>query len=183
MISGVYYQSEMPLGWQVGAPPSAAALAEWMHTDAVVLRALASVESQPVAYETEFGNDVEKKLDRVEAKLDLALNLLSNLLAQHTPKPETCPVTLSASTIEWVSHGAAPAKGSIVISLFINPRLPQPLLLPASVREIGAVAGGTRIVADFTHLSEEVQESLERTVFRNHRRYIQAMHSGNNRQG
>ena len=181
MISGVYYQSEMPVSWQTGAPPSASILHEWMHTDTVVLHALASVESQPSAYETEFGNDVEKKLDRVEAKLDLALNLLSNLLAQHTPKPESCPVTLSASTIEWVSHGAPPAKGSIVISLFINPRLPQPLLLPASVRETRAAAGGTHIVADFTHLSEEVKDSLERTVFRNHRRHIQAMHDS--RQG
>ena len=181
MISGVYYQSEIPVGWQAGAPPSAAVLHEWMHTNAVILHALASMETQSSARESEFGNDVEKKLDRVEAKLDLALNLLSHLLAQHAPKPETCPVTLSASTIEWVSHGAAPARGNIVLSLFINPRLPQPLLLPANVRESVAVAGGTRIIADFTHLNEEVKDSLERTVFRNHRRHIQAMHD--NRQG
>lgn len=183
MINGVYYQSEMPVAWQVGAPPSAAILLEWMHTDTVVLHALAGMESQPSSHDTEFGNDIEKKLDRVEAKLDLALNMLCRLLAQHTPKPETCPVTLSASTIEWISSATPPAKGSIVISLFIDPRLPQPLLLPANVRESGAAAGGTRIVADFTHLSEEVQENLERAVFRNHRRHIQAMHSGGNRQG
>jgi len=172
----------MPVAWQAGAPPSAATLLEWMHTDTVVLRALTNMESPPSSRDTESGDEVEKKLDRVEAKLDLALNMLFTLLAQHTPKPETCPVTLSASTIEWVCGGVAPAKGGIVISLFIDPRLPQPLLLPANVRESLSVAGGTRIVADFTHLSEEVEEGLERTVFRNHRRHIQAMHSGGNRQ-
>ena len=183
MIGGVYFQGEIPLGWQVGAPPSAAALHEWMHADAVLLNALAGMESQLSAHETEFGGDMEKRLDRLEAKLDLALNLLSNLLAQNTPKPETCPVTLSASTIEWVSRSAAPAKGSIVISLFIDPRMPQPLMLPASVRESDAATGGTRIVADFTHLSEEVKDSLERAVFRHHRRHIQAMHGANKHQG
>lgn len=181
MFNGVYYHSEMPVAWQAGTPPSAAVLLQWMHTDAVVLYALAGMESQPSQRDAELSNDMEKKLDRVEAKVDLALNLLFNLLAQHTTKPKTCPVTLSASAIEWVSNGAAPEMGDIVISLFIDPRLPQPLLLPANVRETEAVAAGTRIVADFTHLSDEVGDCLERTVFRNHRRHIQAMHSGGDR--
>lgn len=182
-MKGVYYQSEMPISWRLGTAPPPGILSEWMHTDAVVLRALAGMDTQAPTRETEFGNEMEKKLDRVEAKLDLALNLLSNLLAQHIPKSEICPVTLSASMIEWVSRAAAPAKGGIVISLFIDPRLPQPLLLPANVRESEATTAGVRIAADFTHLSEEVEESLERTVFRNHRRHIQAMHSGSGHQG
>jgi hypothetical protein len=174
-FKGVSYQAEMPVSWQAGPPPSATVLQEWMHTNVVVLHALASMESQPPEYEKEFGNDMERRLERVEVKLDLALDLLSRLLAQHSPKPDSCPVTLSASLIEWISHGTA-AAGNIVISLFINPRLPQALLLPASVRESTAVPGGTRIAAEFTHLSEEVQEWLERTVFRNHRRFIQSRH-------
>lgn len=182
MISGVYYQNEMPVGWQVGMPPSATILHEWMHANAVALSALANMEIQSSTRETEFGNDLEKKLNRVEAKLDLALNLLSSLIARKTPKPESYPVTLSAAAIEWVSRDATPTAGNIIVALFIDPRLPQPLMLPAAVRESVTTNSGTRTTADFTHLSEEVEESLERTVFRNHRRHIQSMHE-ENRQG
>lgn len=178
-FSGVSYQAEMPLGWQSGPLPAATVLHEWMHTNVVLLHALATMETQAPARDNESGNDMERKLERVEVKLDLALDLLSKLLAQHIPKPASCPVTLSASGIEWVCQGTPPA-GNIVISLFINPRLAQPLLLPASVRNATTAASGTRIAAEFTHLNEEVQEWLERTVFRNHRRFIQSRHRDEN---
>lgn len=178
-FSGVSYQAEMPLGWQSGPLPAATVLNEWMHTNVVLLHALATMETQAPARENESGNDVERKLERVEVKLDLTLNLLSKLLAQHIPQPDACPVTLSASRIEWIGKGTPPA-GNIVISLFVNPRLAQPLLLPASVRSATVVATGTRIVAEFTHLSEETEEWLERTVFRNHRRFIQSRHRDEN---
>lgn len=181
MFGGVYYKSEMPVGWQPGAPPSVAILSEWMRVNAVVLHALAGMEIQPSARENELCSDMEKKFDRVEAKLDLALNLLSSFLAQHAPKPETCPVTLGASAIEWLDRSKTPASGSIILSLYITPSLPQPLMLPAFVRESVAQPDGTRIVAEFTDLSEEVRDSLERTVFRNHRRYVQAMHGSSGR--
>ena len=172
-FGGVSYQAEMPLAWQPGPLPADTVLQEWMHTNVVLLHALATMEAQAPERENEHGNDMERKLERVEVKLDLALDLLSRLLTQHSPKPDACTVTLSASVIEWVSQGTPPP-GNIVISLFINPRLAQPLRLPASIRNTTSVAGGTRIVAEFTHLSEEAQEWLERTVFRNHRRFIQS---------
>ncbi len=172
-FGGVSYQAEIPLGWQAAPPPQAAVLQEWMHTNAVLLHAFATMEGQPPERDSESGSEIE----RIEVKLDLVLNLLARLLAQHAPRPEPSRVTLSAAVIEWLCLGAAPPAGSdIVISLFINPYLPQPLLLPARVRAARTETGGTQVAAEFTHLSEEAGEWLERTVFRNHRRFIQARH-------
>lgn len=175
-FGSVSYKVETPVGWQPLPPHSATVLQEWMHTNAVLLHALATMETQPPERDKESSSEIE----RIEVKLDLALNLLARLLSQHAPKPEPCPATLSASLIEWIGHGQAPTAGNeILISLFINPQLAQPLLLPAKVNAALPVAGGTRIVAEFIQLSEEVGEWLERTVFRNHRRFIQAMHDEN----
>jgi hypothetical protein len=173
-FGGVSYQAEMPLGWEPMPQISAMVLQEWMHTNAVLLHALATMETQPPERDQENSSDIE----RIEAKLDLALNLLAKLLSQHAARPESRPASLSAAVIEWLDGGAqAPATGSdILISLYIHPQLAQPLLLPAKVRSSQPVAGGTRVAAEFTRLSEEVGDWLERTVFRNHRRFIQSRH-------
>lgn len=174
-LSGVSFQAEMPLGWEAVSLPAGNVLHEWMHANVALLHALSTMETQAPEYENESGSDVDRRLDRVEAKLDLMLNLLSRVLARSAPQPAACTVTLSASRIEWISSANAPVAGqNVVISLFINPRLPQPLLLPARVLTASATTGGTRVGAEFSHLSEEAQEWLERTVFRYHRRFIQS---------
>ena len=174
-FSGVSFQAELPLGWETTALPAENVLQEWMHTNVALLHALATMEGQAPEYEKESAGEVDRRLDRIEAKLELMLNLLSRVLARSASKPGACPVTLSASRIEWIDGGHAPAAGQdVVISLFINPRLPQPLLLPARVRAVSSAAAGTLVRAEFSHLSEEAQEWLERTVFRHHRRFIQS---------
>lgn len=176
-LSGVSFQAELPLGWAVQAtPPAAPQLSGWMHTNTVLLRALAMLEIQPPERDPELANEQDHRFERLEAKLDLALDLLSGLIAQHTPQPETRSISLSANAIAWVGSDAPSPGQTLLISLFISPRLPQPLRLPARVRASTAAAGGMRTVAEFTHLDESTRDWLERTVFRNHRRFIQARH-------
>jgi hypothetical protein len=79
---------------------------------------------------------------------------------------------LSAQAVAWKSDSLPPAGSAVLITLHISSRLPQPLRLTAIVKRSGQ--GGAEAV--FTHLGEELQDWLERTVFRQHRRHIQAMH-------
>lgn len=145
-----------------------------MHTNTVLLRALATIEAQPpiTDYESEPGSPTGRMLERLEAKVDLALILMGRLLSQEHPAHYPVPLTLSAQAVEWKSDSLPPPGSPILITLHLSPTLPQPLRLTAIVKRSGQ--GSAEAV--FTHLNEEMKEWLERTVFRQHRRHIQAMH-------
>ena len=172
-IGGVYFQASLPLSWRSAEALSEENVRAWMHTNAVLLRALATMEIPQLERDNEPGAENEKRLERLEAKLDLALDLLARLLARDTAKPPAYPATLSATAIEWLGN-TTPPSGDLVISLYLDPRLPQPLHLPAAVIASTPTSAGQRTLAEFRRLDEETQEWLERMVFRQHRRHIQA---------
>ncbi len=174
METGVSFQADLPLEWRPLGDTEQHVLDIWMHTNVVLLRALATIEAQPpiTDYESEPGSPTGRMLERLEAKVDLALTLLGRLLSQEQPAPRPIPLSLSAQAVTWKSEPLPPAGSPILLTLHISPRLPQPLRLTAIVKRSGQ--GSAEAV--FTHLGEEMQDWLERTVFRQHRRHIQAMH-------
>lgn len=175
-LSPVHYQALLPLAWVVAGALDAARLSVWMHTNAILLRALATIEAQPPAtdYESEPGTPTGRMLERLEAKIDLSLSLLSRLLGHESSLQQALPVTLSANAVEWESASLPEAGSEILLTLHLSPKLPHPLQLPARVER----SGNGRALARFTHLDEETRDWLERTVFRQHRRHIQALHQG-----
>ncbi|MEW5943452.1 MAG: PilZ domain-containing protein [Pseudomonadota bacterium] len=170
--SGVFYQAAMPLGWHPASSVPKETLEQWMHANVILLRALAVFESLPADWEKDFGQNTGKALDRLEAKVDLTLNLLTLLLRQQLSPPLPRPATLSADSIEWIGEEAPPAGSEVAISVWISPKLPQPLVLPAAITAAEPQPGGFRIRAALTHLSPEACDWLERTIFRYHRRAI-----------
>lgn len=168
---GVSYFTVIPLNWRAEAEPSPGDITVWMYDDVALMRALATIESMQPELEVDSG--VGKALERLEFKIDLTLNLVAKLLTQHAIFPSACPVFVGAEGMEWVSQEAAIEGEHIVISAYISPKLPQPLVLPAKIKAVRQESGGTRIYATFTHLNEEAQDWLSRTVFRYHRRAVQ----------
>ena len=174
---GVSYFTVMPLSWRPEAEPSADDIAIWMHGDVTLLRALSTIEAMQPERDGDMGSGVGKVLERLEFKIDLTLGLVAKLLAENAVMPSTRPVFVSAERMEWIGKEAASEGDDIVISAYISPKLPQPLLLPAKIKAVQQEPDGTRIYATFTHLSEEAQDWLSRTVFRYHRRAIKPHHS------
>lgn len=175
---GVSYFTLIPLSWRPEAEPSADDIAVWMYGDVTLLRALATIESMQPERDGDMGAGIGKVLERLEFKIDLTLSLVAKLLAENAALPSTCPVFINAEGMEWISKETATEGDDIVISAYISPKLPQPLLLPAKIKAVQQEPGGTRVYATFTHLSEEVQDWLSRTVFRYHRRAIKPHHHG-----
>jgi|GEM_PF-966936 len=173
-LSPVHYQALLPLTWVAAESLDAAKLSVWMHTNAVLLRALATIEAQPPAsdYESEPGTPTGRMLERLEAKIDLSLSLLSCLLGHEAHHQQALPATLSAGGIEWESASLPEAGSEILLTLHLSPKLPHPLQLPAHVER----SGNGRALARFVHLDDDTRDWLERTVFRQHRRSIQALH-------
>lgn len=174
---GIYYAADLPLSWTVLSHISAAQAEQWQHDAVALLRALAVFETPIAEADRDLASAAGKSLERLEAKLDMALNLMMQLVRQNLELPATHSVILRASSVEWTGETMPEPGQSILVSLHLSPKLPQPLLIPATVAALENTESGTRVRAGFAHLNQEMEDWLERTLFRFHRRSIQQHHS------
>lgn len=137
---------------------------------AALLRALALIEESGEA-ERDDGDPRSAELARVEAKLDLVLALLGAVVRGQ--QPELPPVALHWSRLGARLHAdAAPAAAAGRLRIALDPRLPQPLDLPATVIACEPEGEGVRLWLRFGPLDPALESALERHVFRRHRRAI-----------
>lgn len=163
--AGVTLELTLPLAFTPQASFSPQQLAEWMRGNVSLLQALASLES---SRERDGDSAGDPALARLEAKVDLALQLISELLRREARLPDPTAVSLSSSGLCW--HGSAPLHATGVVALYLAPRLPWPLMLPVQITGVA----GERVHARLLHLDEDSQTWLDRTLFRHHRRSVQA---------
>jgi hypothetical protein len=173
---GVFFEASLPLGW---APEHALGTAESemrRNTNIALLRALASLEAQSADHEGDKQDAMQKMLERVESKLDLVLVLLAGGVHRPAAIPHEKNVTLYSRIVRWDEPSdTAPGLGQrILVSLYLSPRLPQPLLLSAQVDTVDAGSEKAVVTARFTAADDESGEWLTRTIFRYHRRALQA---------
>lgn len=161
----LHFDGHLPLAWHVAGEAPEQAVISQANTE--VLRVIASLDeptASPHAEDSERGQE----LLRLEAKLDLALDLIGQLLRREVALPAKTAVRLAATGIDW-DGAELPRPGEHVeVEVFLDERYPRPLLLHA---EVTAVAAG-RVHARFTLVDSELQDELEKFIFRHHRRSI-----------
>lgn len=165
MSEGLFCECHMPLVWH------AESLAPHMRQSrmqeaALLLAALNQIEA---THELESSGAENRRLDRIEAKLDLTLHLLARTL-ETGAAPEAKIVLLSPAGAQWQDI-APPAPGAALIVEFRpSEALPLSLKLPAIALE--PLSGNARV--KFEGLSETLDEALYQFVFRRHRQAIRA---------
>jgi hypothetical protein len=163
----------LPFAWRRLDDTSRSNLPRAFEINRTLLAALALLD-QPLAVHE--GHD-RAGLDRLETKLDLALNLLGLMLSAQRPAPLSQFLRLSQHDISWLDE-AGPEPGSeVLVLLHASTRLPLHLTLPARVAALNTEAEGIRVHASFEQLSKELRESLAQWVFREHRREVHARHA------
>lgn len=174
--TGVSYTATLPLSWHEAGTIAPGKIEHWQHANIALLHALATIEVVPTDREKELG-PAAKAYERLEAKVDVMLDMLGRLLAERIETPPEHPITLRANGLEWLDTTAPVPGREIVICLYLSPKLPQSLTLIANVQSCVQEGGSTRVQCVFTHLNTELTEWLERTVFRYHRRAVHHMQS------
>lgn len=135
------------------------------------MRVIALLEAAPPHFDDD-DSDEAIRWQAMEARLDLCIQLVGQLLIQHAPLSETCPVNITSEEITWRSASAL-AKGSVgAIGLYLSPQVPQPLWLPAEVSSCEPLGDAWSITAQYRGLDDELQDWLDKTIFRRHRREI-----------
>lgn len=170
---GLIFEDTMPLAWVPGPLAEGLGLARLNADSQQLLTADANLDEVRVhdALKDESPALVHE-LQRLDYKLNILLRLAADLAMRQNGLPQPCLVRLSSSGLEWVGEDA-PALGSTgLLKLFVNPTLPQPLTLCASVVEETSHKGVRVARLRFTGLSEAVVELIEKLIFRHHRRLV-----------
>lgn len=165
MTDGLQWEGPMPLTWHDGEPNPAQR--QVMLREAALL--LAAVNQLEAGRETDATSPDNRRLDRLEAKLDLALHLLARVLEPQAASGART-VRLGAETLAW-DDDAPPAAGQpLVLRLRPSDQLPLTLELPAVAQ--APERGQAR--ARFLALPEDLADALTQFVFRRHRQAIRA---------
>lgn len=166
--NALYFEGRLPLSWQRSQRAHTAATeASVLQANTEVLRILSSLDEHAVSGHTEEA-ERGQELMRLEAKLDLVLDLLGHLLRRDTVLPVPSPVRLSASALEWTGSDLPDTGTSIVLEVYLDERYPRPLRLFAQV----AAVTQDRCLARFSLSDDVMRDALEKFIFRHHRRSI-----------
>jgi len=170
---GLMFEESLPLAWTSCGPIEGGELARLNAGNLQLLSAESSLEEVRVqeALKDESPALVHE-LQRLEYKINILLRLTAEIAMRNQALPDPRRVRLAARGLEWWDSDAPVAGATGVLSLYINPTLPQALRLPARVAsEIRD--GSVRVVRmPFIGLSEAVIDAIEKFIFRHHRRLV-----------
>jgi hypothetical protein len=164
MSEGLLCECRMPLAWRE-ANPDVHGRQAMMREAALLLAAINQMES---GHEIEAGAE-NRRLDRLEAKLDLALHLLARALEPDAPGGSRL-VRLGAEAVAW-EDPTPPVEGAMLM-LELRPSEALPLTLKLPAVALAPEAGMAR--AALADLSEPLNDALVQFVFRRHRQAIRA---------
>lgn len=167
---GVVYEDRLPLAVTVLTgpwEPSQRLRLEQGNTD--LLRTLVALEE--VSSESGGEEDKDPDLQRVEFKVNLVLDMVARIYAEHLAIPPLAPVRLSGEFLEWHDPPSAPAGTWLQVQLYISQRFPQPLNL-LGIADTAPADSHYSCRMRLDGLSQPLQDALERFIFRHHRRLV-----------
>jgi len=170
---GLIFEDLLPLAFSPGPPVEGAALARMNTDNHQLLIAEASLDDVRVheALKDESPALVHE-LQRLEFKLNILLRLTAGLAVRSSTLPPPHRVRVSSEGLEWFGDMAPALHGTGVVSAYINAALPQPLKVFCNVAGERVVDGQRVAQLLFVGLSDTVVDSLEKLIFRHHRRLV-----------
>ena len=161
------YQDTLPIAWRpLGGTVDADYAAGLSERNARLLQACAAIED----HSGEREDDVSPELLRIDAKINMLLDLMGQLLTANRPRPVPVSVRFNTQGAMWQAGPQAPASGSQgLVLLYLRDYLPEALRLLGRVTEI---TPDRRVKVRFAPLGEATAALMEKLIFRHHRRLV-----------
>jgi len=168
------YEDVLSVRWSpLSSAPSFSECSHFSQRNLKVLQVCAAAESQVAVDALDEKNPYASDLHRVEVKLNMALEVLGQLVAAQDPRPAPLAVRFNALGGVWHNPEGVPATGTQgLLRIYLQECLAQPLTLIATV--LGCAEDG-RVRAQFTPPGEPVAELIGKLAFRRHRRQVAGM--------
>ena len=169
---GLIYEELLPVAWTQGPLAEGLLLARLNADNHQLLGAESSLDEVRVHEALKDESPaLLHELQRLEYKVNILLRLTAELAVRSSGLPPAGRVRLTSHSLEWFG-AQTPVGATGLLTVYINPALPQPLKIP------GVVAGQRTVeempVAQlrFMGLSDAVVEMLDKLIFRHHRRLV-----------
>lgn len=168
------FEGAFALRWKaLPALPQQIQFARQNATNETILRSVAAMEEYRGVTVQDEQIGVEADIARLDNKLNVLLNMVSELIKQQRDIPESVPALLSVKAIEWWSEKEPVVDENMQLELYINPSYPSPLLLTGKVEMVENLEEGIfHVVVNFTGMNEAVIDQFEKFIFRHHRRGV-----------
>ncbi len=158
-----------PLDWADELNPPQAR-AEVMADNNTLLRALLMLDDPPVSHDAEHGRS--DPIQNLERRVDLLLLMASTALRGLGSLPPERPCALSTRKLRWVSEAPLELGRRLWARIYLRHRIALPLMLPGRITELQPDRGQFWHTLELDALDQQVQNDLDRLIFRHHRRQV-----------
>ncbi|MBI3771275.1 MAG: PilZ domain-containing protein [Gammaproteobacteria bacterium] len=166
-LSGVTCETHMALRWERAEGEGDAAFASMAALNEDRLRIINGIDEYQAESEEDM-LEIAVQLQRLEFKVNLALDMLSELLLGRANVPQPMPVSLSLSRLSWQGN-PLPGVGELLrVEVYLHRRYPFPIVLTGRVEKL--IGDQVELLLD--PQPESVRILLEKFIFRCHRRQI-----------
>lgn len=180
LSEGLVYEDELPLGWaSLQTPVSDAQLIRTAEQNEHLLQSMITLQDHHSDSVEDDGENTSE-IKRIELKLDLLLEVVSQLMKPCEEALKTSPLRLGAKGVAWKStESSLPEVGQhLWVTLRLDTRLPRPVQLQGEVVAVDQEGDADRVLVKFLDLGQKVAEQLEKIIFRHHRRQVAFLKAG-----
>jgi hypothetical protein len=175
---GLAYSDNISIAWRpVEHALDKTHLARVNASNEEFLRAVSVIGDGAAKEPPEVAGPVAHEIARLDAKLNILLDLVGTLVYHELDIPETSAVRVSAAGVAW--RGKVPEPGTqIFLELYIQRGLPKPLCCYGEVVSTAEDQAAGRARVRFVGLTGAARSWLEKLIFRHHRREVAFQRSG-----
>lgn len=171
-IGGLTFTDNISIDWKpVDYQPDDSRLALVNESNESFLRAVSALGA--------FSNDVSEdeislsqEITRLDLKVNLLLDLVSQLIYQQLEIPEKSQVTISSTNIQWSATKVPVPGATVFVQVYIQHGTPKPLCFYGKVQSSDEQFQSGLAVVSYLGLSGSAQSWLDKLIFRHHRRAI-----------
>jgi hypothetical protein len=111
-------------------------------------------------------------ITRIEHKVNLILDLVSQILVHNVDLPDAVPIRMSASGIQWQCDTRLDIGQYIFLDIYFYHNYPRPIVLVGQVQGVDKLGAGYDTRVGFEYMSDMVRRWLDKIIFRHHRRVV-----------
>ncbi|MFT7174308.1 MAG: hypothetical protein ACJAUG_000297, partial [Halioglobus sp.] len=167
-IGGLTFTDNISIDWKpVDCQPDDSRLALVNESNESFLRAVSALG----AFSTDGSEDevgLSQEILRLDLKVNLLLDLVSQLIYQQLEIPGKSEVTISSTSIQWRASKVPPPGIIVFVQVYIQHGTPKPLCFYGKVQSSQEQYESGLALVSYLGLSGSVQSWLDKLIFRHH---------------
>ncbi|MEE4297455.1 MAG: PilZ domain-containing protein [Wenzhouxiangella sp.] len=168
------YEDRLVVAWEVDETLGEQDMAQLEGSNLAVLQGVAAVEEGGSHRLREEQPELYQEIERLNARLDLLIDMVGRLNAEQREEGATRRVRLAVDHVEFVAtpQDAEPGQNGC-LNLQLHMSVPEPLRLPGQVVSERTDQANRRWVRfEPFAMSTRLHDALDQLIFRHHRRTI-----------